>query len=108
MRNIHSDPEAKAQFRAQLMAGLVKENVPEHMHDGYLLYFLEGISPGSFGVAVLENNLREACARADSVNQRALFQHVSFLYNYAPVGSWGSEANVANWMKSVRQVVEAL
>lgn len=79
-------------------AKLTSSGVPEHMHDGYVLYLLHGISPGSFGLAVLENDLREACARADEENQRALYRHVYFLYNYAPSGCWGSPEQVNEWI----------
>lgn len=85
-------------FEQRLRRGLQLEQVPEHMHDGYVMYFLHRISPGSFGRAVLENNLKLAAAAADHINQAALFQHVSFLYNYAPLGSWGSEEAVDAWL----------
>lgn len=82
---------------------LSKSGVSQHMHDGYVLYLMYGIAPGSFLQAVLENDLREACARADEDNQRALYQHVFFLYNYAPIACWGSAEHVSAWMEQQRE-----
>jgi len=78
---------------------LAAAHIPEHMHDGYVLYLLHGIPPGSFLTAVLTNDLREACGRADEVNRAALYQHVFFLYNYAPRNALGSLENVREWMQ---------
>lgn len=79
---------------------LAVSGVPEHMRDGIVNYLVHGIEPGSFYRAVLENDLREACLRADDTNQRALYQHVAFLYNYAPIAAWGSPVEVADWITS--------
>lgn len=76
--------------------------VPAHMHDGYVLYLLHGVPPGSFLEAVLSNDLREACARADTDNQRTLYQHVYFLYNYAPQSCWGDAKTITGWLKAHR------
>lgn len=80
--------------------------VPRGMHDGYVLYVLHGILPGSFLRAVLENDLREACNRADEINQRAIYQHVFFLRNYAPMWCWGSPEAVREWVARTRVTVE--
>lgn len=78
---------------------LERSGVPEYMHDGYVLYLLHGIPPGHFLTAVLSNDLREACARADETNQRTLYRHVAFLWNHAPASCWGSEERVMDWVK---------
>jgi hypothetical protein len=54
---------------------------------------------GGFLRAVLENNLKEACGRADSSNLANLPAFVSWLYNEAPSDCWGSPAKVAAWEK---------
>ena len=82
-----------------LRANLIRSGVPEHMHGGYVRYLLHGVLLGHFLMAVLTNNLKEAGARADETNQRALYQHVNFLYNYAPVSSWGSLETVSAWLE---------
>lgn len=90
-----------------LQAGLRTSNVPEHMHNGLILWLTEGIRPGSFMMAVLENDLREACSRADNTNRYRLFDFVSFLYNYAPFGAWGSPKACDLWAKDRRAEREA-
>jgi hypothetical protein len=72
----------------------------DYMADGFKMYFERGILPGDFGTALLENNLMEACGRADDNNRRAIFQWCEWLYNYAPGGSFGSVERVANYIKS--------
>lgn len=73
--------------------------IPEHMHDGLIGYLVNRIHPGSFLTAVLSNDLREACGRADEDNVRALHAYVYFLYNYAPGDSWGSYDKVEDYLK---------
>lgn len=87
---------------------LHQSRVPEHMHDGLILWLTEGIPPGSFMTAILTNDLREACNRADDTNRYRLYDFVFFLYNYAPVGSWGSWENVQDWIKGHQARREAL
>lgn len=74
--------------------------VPEHTIDGLVDYIVDGIPPGRFLTAVLENNLMEAFGRADSMNTAALAQIAGFLYNFAPSGCHGSPANVRAWIKA--------
>ena len=82
-----------------LRSNLIRSGVPEYMHGSYVRYLLHGIPPGDFMMAVLTNDLTEACARADRTNQQVLYQHVDFLYNYAPSDSWGSVNKVSVWLK---------
>lgn len=65
-----------------------------NMTEGLRRYFEKGILPGSHMTNILCNDLRGACESADDLNQLLLFQHVSWLYNEAPIGSWGSDTNV--------------
>jgi len=74
---------------------LIQCDIPEYMHDGISLYINHGIHPGGFLTAVIENNLKEACMRADDFNIKILPNYVRFFYNYAPSGCWGSP--VENW-----------
>lgn len=73
-------------------------HVPPHMLEGLLRYIEHGIAPGSFLMAVLQNDLKEACVRADEVNLRSLPAYVTALYNYAPEACWGSPQKVNEWM----------
>lgn len=72
--------------------------VPHHMRDGFKLYIECGILPGSFGTAVLENDLAGAIGKADSINQNHLKGIVSWIYNFAPSDCWGSKAAVEEWV----------
>lgn len=49
-------------------------------------------------MAVLSNDLKEACGRADSFNRRILFEIVVWLYNNAPITCWGSPEKVDAWL----------
>lgn len=72
--------------------------IPDRMIGGMRRYIENGIEPGDFLRAVLNNDLQEACGRADAENQRILFQYVKFLYNYAPSDCWGSPEKVEKWL----------
>jgi hypothetical protein len=61
-------------------------------------YFEERVPVGGFLSAVLENNLLKAAAAADNRNKSKLFEYASWLYNYAPVGSYGSREKVEAWI----------
>jgi hypothetical protein len=76
---------------------LIKTLIPYHMQEGILNWIFEGVPTGHFLSAVLSNDLKEACKRADSMNSRLIYDYVYFLYNYAPMGCWGSEEKVAAW-----------
>ncbi|MES2531950.1 MAG: hypothetical protein V4636_13010 [Pseudomonadota bacterium] len=72
--------------------------LPDYMQTGMAYYLAAGIEPGSFLTAVLCNDLRGACMRADTTNQRRLYDYVFFLYNYAPSTCWGSPEKVDAWI----------
>ena len=48
--------------------------------------------------AVLENDLKEAFGRADMTNRTRMYEILSFLYNDAPIGSWGHKGVVKKWL----------
>ncbi len=79
---------------------LTVSGVPAHMHEGYLRYLLNGIRPGDFLCAVLENNLRDALLRADPGNRPTLIYHVRFLLHHGPAACWGSPEHVTAWIAS--------
>lgn len=79
------------------------DRVPvDYMADGLRLYFEHGIEPGDFMLCVLANDLMGACGHADLNNQRALWNWAAWLYNYAPVGSYGSRERVYAWIEARR------
>ncbi len=82
--------------------------IPPHMRGAVVRYFDDGIPPGDFLSAVLCNDLREACARADETNRYLLFDYIKFFYSYAPSGSWGSPDNFETWINKHAEIREAV
>ena len=58
----------------------------------------DGIAPGDFLTGVLENDLMKACSNADSENLANIPAYAAYLYNHAPIGSYGSPELVKAYM----------
>ena len=71
--------------------------IPETTIETLTAWIESGRPMGSFCEAVVTNDLREACRRADEGNARALVEIVAWLHNHAPIGSWGSPAALKTW-----------
>ena len=82
--------------------------LPEHLRKGFRAYIEEHVSMGHFGMAVLSNNLLEACRYADQTTLPILAQIVRWLYNEAPGGCWGSPENVQLWLAQRREPITEL
>lgn len=67
------------------------------MTGGLRRWIENGIEPGSFLSAVIRNDLKDACGRADDINRKCLFEIVAWFYNEAPTGCWGSEDALKSW-----------
>ncbi len=76
------------------------DRIPEHMRSGAQLYIERGIEPGGFLMAVLSNDLKQAVARGDVVNQQSLIAWAMWLVNDCPGGAQGSPELVREWIKS--------
>jgi len=74
--------------------------IPEYMQGGIVRYYENGLQPGHFLSAVIDNDLKEAVSRADDVNVNCLKNYVMWFYNYAPSGSWGSAGAVDRWLEN--------
>ncbi len=85
-------------YRTHLRKRLRERAVPEGLHDGLVEYIVTRRPVGHFLTAVLSNDLREACARADEIVRGQLYTIVFFLYNYAPGPCWGSPTHVELWL----------
>lgn len=88
------------------------DKVPSHNHGGLTRYIENGIVPGDFLTAVLENNLMRALGKADETNRHALFNIASFLHNAAPSQCYGSPHAVKEWstlggLNGIRRMNEA-
>lgn len=82
---------------------------PRHA-GSYQRYIEYGIPPGSFMSSLLSNDLKETFARADSVNQHIVLDHINWLWNYAPTMCWGSRENFDNWLahrQDIRQETQS-
>lgn len=53
---------------------------------------------GGFLTALLANDLKEACGRADDNNLHNLPALVAYCYNHIPAHAWGSYERVAAWL----------
>lgn len=87
---------------AQHRSGIVN-NLPDYMVEGLIRYIEDGIVPGSFLQAVLRNDLRDACARADAANRFLIWEYVNVLWNYTPSDCWGSPEKVQRWIEAREQ-----
>lgn len=81
-----------------------KCGIPNYMVGGIMRWVEEGIPPGDFLMAVIENDLKEACGRADDTNRQLLWNYCNFFYNYAPSQCWGSPEKAKAWMDRQREV----
>ena len=79
---------------------------PNYSGDSFQRFIEEGIPTGSFLESLLSNDLAEACARADHINQGLLFYYVHFMWNELPSSAWGSPENYKNWIAYVRKLKE--
>lgn len=78
-----------------------------YLVSGMKLYIEHGIEPGGFMMAVLSNDLREACCRADDHNQPIIFYIVKWLYNNVPYECWGTREKVEDWLDTKRKERES-
>ncbi len=77
-------------------------DIPELTRDGLDNYVQHRIPPGGFLRAVLENNLREAFARADKHNRVAMFDIVCYCHWEIPGDCGGSPERVKAWLSTPR------
>ena len=73
--------------------------LPEHMQDAAQRYIENGIRPGSFLTAVLENNLFRTVNFADETNRQSIGHWVLWLTWEIPAPAWGSKEKVDAWIK---------
>ena len=76
--------------------------IPEYMHGAIIRYYENGIEPGDFLTAVINNDLTEAIGRADDTNVNALKAYIMWFYNQVPRGSWGRPHAVSDWLEAFK------
>lgn len=74
--------------------------LPPYMQGGMKRYLENGIRPGDFISAVLQNDLVEAYRRADKINIAYMHNWVKFIYNHVPMRAQGSKEKFENWIKA--------
>lgn len=71
--------------------------VPPHLREGLERWIRNGVEPGGFLRALLQNDLVGAVLRADPISREAIPSVVRWLTESAPEGSYGSLKNYQNW-----------
>ena len=74
------------------------DRLPEHMRSGAQLYIEQGIRPGDFLMAILENDLSGAVQRADSINRDKIIDWVEWKTFDIPAIAHGSPEYVSAWI----------
>lgn len=85
-------PDMDARLDAEVL------RLPLDMRDGFTNYVRYGVPPGHFLLAILSNDLAEACGRADLDNRYRLFDYVFVLHNHVPAECWGDAEAVREWI----------
>lgn len=73
--------------------------IPDHMVEAVLRYRDEGILPEDFLQAVLRNDLKESCGRADDYNFQIIPAYAALCYNELPILCWGDQQRIDAWVK---------
>lgn len=69
----------------------------DYMADGMKMWVEYGLLPGSFGTALLKNDLLGAVRAADSNNRAALADWAAWMDWTLPAKCWGSPELVGAW-----------
>lgn len=85
-----------------LRSRMAPYRIPLETADQLVHYIHNGVPPGSFVRAVLENDLIQAVRKGDMENKVTLSRIVEFLYCTCPTGAWMSEAQVEAWLGAHR------
>lgn len=84
----------------------LKWHIPERMMPAIRRYIDYGKRPGSFLSAIIQNNLSEAFARADSENVENIGAFVAYFWNECPLGCWGSKGKMEKWMENKEKEIK--
>jgi len=83
-----------------LLIDIDYSKLPPSLRAGTKRYIEQGILPGGFLRAVIQNNLLESFIQADGANILLMKDIVSFWYNKAPNACWGSKEKMKKWAKT--------
>jgi len=77
----------------------IYKNIPDYVIWSLDSYIEERLAPGSFLMAVLENNLFTAVSHADPMSIKALKGIVTLLHCHVRSDIWGNKEKVNDWLK---------
>ncbi len=77
--------------------------IPEGIMEEIRLYVEDGVKPGSFLSAIIQNDLSDACGRADDKNLHNLPAFVAYFWGETPACCWGSSEHMERWMKKKKE-----
>ena len=77
--------------------------IPERMMGSIERYVENGIIPGRFLKAIIENNLSDAVGQADIENLQNIPAYVSYFFNEVPSACWGSKKKMDKWVEDKRK-----
>jgi len=87
-------------FKGQKIMNLFEYNkIPERMMTSMTEYIETGRPMGHFLTAVFANDLSEAVKRGDAENVWIIPIYMTWVLNFAPIGSMGSYEKVDEWVK---------
>ena len=76
--------------------------LPQHLKESLDAYWMTGRPLGGFLQAVVDNDLRKACALADEENAPIIHVILGYLYNECALGSWGFAGAHEKWITKKR------
>lgn len=77
--------------------------LPNNLKESIDAFVQTGRPTGQFLQSCIDNNLREACGRADEISLGVLHVIVAYLYNECPMGCWGFEGAHQQWVQKKRE-----
>lgn len=92
-------------FWASKLSG---KNFPPHIVDGLIGYVANGVPPGSFLTAMLENDLVGIDRHADDASRACFWTLLNWIVWTAPAARWGNKNKVAGWMLQRQAELKAL
>lgn len=84
--------------REDVKRDIADSGLPHYMAQGMEHYLFDRVQPGSFLLAVFQNDLKQAALRADSQNLSLLGRWGLFMWKNVPSDCQGSEKKVAAWL----------
>lgn len=75
-------------------------SIPDRMMGAITRYLEQGIPPGDFLTAVIDNDFQGAIGRADEENMANLPAYAAYFSNEAPSPCWGSPAKRRAWLEA--------